>query len=194
MGMKFSKVASTAFAEMQFNAGILCDSFTPSTGTVGNILGATTGGVSFASNPTYSDFGEDVDNVPAGTKQLKRLDSWDPVLSGSFVTCTAAGVKRLLGAADADTVDETKILPRSVVLEEDFDEIWWVGDYSDVNTGASAGFVAIHLIDALNTTGFQITSSKNGKGTMAFEFHGHYDIEDDDQTPPFEIYVAAGDE
>lgn len=191
MGQKYTQVPSDAFEKLQLNAGILVDEFAPSTGVIGNLLGATSGGIQFASNPTYTDFGEDVDNVPANTKELKRLEGYDPTMSGTFLTCTASAIKTLVGAADIDSQDSTHVVPRSEILDTDFDDLWWIGDYSDKNTGSNAGFIAIHLINALNTTGFQIQSAKNEKGKMAFEYHGHYSIDDTDDIP-FEIYVKAG--
>ena len=189
---KFTKVPEDTFEKLQLNAGILVDTFTPATGTIGNILGATTGGIQFASNPEYTDFGEDVDNVPNNTKELKHLSSYDPTMSGTFLTCTPAVIKSLVGGADIDGTDTTKVVPRSELLSTDFQELWWIGDYSDVNTGENAGFIAIHLKNALNTTGFQIQSSKNEKGQMAFEYHAHYSIEAQDEVP-FEIYCKAGE-
>lgn len=188
---KFTKVAEDAFEQLQLNAGILVDTFTPSTGTIGNILGATTGGISFASNPSFSDFGEDVDNVPNNMKEFKHLDGYDPHMSGNFLTCTPSLAKMLVGAADIATGDNTKVVPRNELLAADFDDVWWVGDYSDVVTGENAGFMAIHLLNALNTSGFQITTTKNGKGQLAFDFQGHYSLDAQD-TVPFEIYVKAG--
>lgn len=188
---KFTKVAEDAFEQLQLNAGILVDEFTPSTGTIGNILGATTGGISFASNPSFSDFGEDVDNVPNNMMEFKHLDGYDPHMTGTFLTCTAALAKKLVGAADIATGDNTKVVPRNELLTTDFSNLWWIGDYSDVVTGANAGFIAIHLLNALNTSGFAIQSTKNGKGNMAFDFQGHYSINSQD-TVPFEIYVKAG--
>lgn len=193
MGIQYTQVPADTFQRLQLNAGILLDDFTPESGTIGNILGATSGGVNFASNPSYTDFGEDVDNVPANTMQLKRHQAYDATMSGTFLTVDAEAVAYLLGAADVDGVDTTKVVPRSYLEDTDFDDVWWVGDYSDVNTGSSAGFIAIHLMNALNTTGFQIQSSKDAKGTMSFEFHAHYDIEDMSDVP-FEIYVKAGTE
>lgn len=190
--MQYTKVASDAFEKLQMNAGILVDSFVPSTGVIGNIIGATTGGLSFNSNPSFEDFGEDVDNVPANTKQMKRITGYDPVISGTLLTVTTALVKQLIGSADIDSTDTTKIVPRESLVDDDFDDAWFVGDYSDKNDGATtAGFVAIHIMNALNTVGFQLQTTKNGKGQFAFEFHGHYDIEDQ-ETVPFEVYVKAG--
>lgn len=190
--MEFTKVAADAFEKLQMNAGIMVDSFVPSTGVIGNILGATTGGFTFATNPEYIDFGEDVDNVPPNTKQLKRVRSYDPTASGNFLTVTAALAKMLSGAGAIDSQDTTKFVPTHDLDDSDFEDIWIVGDYSDKNTGAAkAGYVAIHIKNALNTSGFQWTTTKDGKGQFAFEFHGHYDLEDIDDVP-YEIYVKAG--
>lgn len=190
--MQYTKVATDAFEKLQMNAGILVKSFVPSTGVVGDIIAATTGGLTFNSNPTYEDFGEDVDNVPANTKQLKRVVSYDPVISGTALTVTAAVAKMLSGGADVETGDATHVVPREQLTDDDFDDVWIVGDYSDKNSGETkAGFIAIHIMNALNTTGFQLKTTKNGKGQFAFEFHGHYDIEDI-ETVPFEIFVKAG--
>ena len=193
--MKFTQVPTDTFENLVLNAGILVDTFTPASGVIGNILGATTGGIEFSTNPTYTDFGEDIDNVPANTKQLKRLQSFDPTMSGTFLTVDTAAVKSLIGAADIGTSDTTKVVPRDQLVAADFEDVWWVGDYSDKNVDAesthTAGYIAIHLMNALNTAGFKITSSKDNKAQMAFEYHGHYDISNI-STPPFEIYVKAG--
>ena len=195
--MKYTKLPSDTFQKLVLNAGILVDNFTPSTGVIGNLMGATTGGITFNSNPTYTDFGEDVDNCPNNTMELKRIDQFNPAMSGTFLTLTAAVVKDLIGAADIAVGDTTHVIPRDHLIEDDFKEVWWIGDYSDVNddggTGStkSAGFLAIHLMNSLNTGGFQITSAKKAKGQMAFDFHGHYSLENIEEVP-FEVYCKAG--
>lgn len=191
MSMEFTKMPEDAFENLQLNAGILVDEFTPSTATIGNLLGATTGGIQFSTNPTYSDFGEDVDNCPANMMELKHLDSMDPTMSGTFLTCTTAVIKDLVAAADIDTSDTTRVVPRSELKTSDFKSVWWIGDYSNKNTGANAGFLAIHLKRALNQSGFAIQSGKNAKGQMAFEYHGHYSMAAQEE-PPFEIYCKKG--
>lgn len=189
---KYTRVPSDTFEKLQLNAGILVDTFTPATGVIGNILGATTGGINFTTNPEFTDFGEDIDNVPNNMMELKHLNSFDPQMSGTFLTCTPAVAKSLVGSADIDANDATRVIPRAEILSTDFSEVWWIGDYSDVNTGANAGFIAIRLMNALNTAGFQIQSTKNEKGQLAFEYHGHYSIEDQ-ETVPFEIYIKGSD-
>lgn len=193
--MKYTQIPTTAFEEIQLNAGILCTSFAPATGEVTGLLGATTGGINFTDTPEYVDFGEDIDNCPKNTLELKKIDSREVVLSGTFVTMTKATAQKLAGAADADSTDTTKIVPRDDLATTDFSDIWWVGDYSDKNsdvgTGAIAGFIAIHLMNALNTAGFQIQTTDKEKGQFAFEFTGHYSIENMD-TVPYELYVKKG--
>ena len=191
--MKFTKIPSDAFQKLQINAGILTTDFTPATGTIGEAgqIGATTGGVNFTATPTYSDFGEDIDNCPKNMKELKKLDSWEVKMSGTFVNADTAIAKMLVGAADIGTPDTTKITPRNDVLESDFETIWLVGDYSDKNGETNGGFIAIKLINALSTGGFQLQTSDKAKGQFAFEFTGHYSMSAQD-TVPFEIYIKAG--
>ena len=191
--MKFTKIPSDAFQKLQINAGILTTDFKPATGEIGvaGQIGATTGGVSFTATPTYSDYGEDIDNCPKNMKELKKLESWEATISGTFVNADTAIAKMLVGAADIGTSDTTKITPRNDVLDSDFETIWLVGDYSDKNGETNGGFIAIKLINALSTGGFQIQTADKAKGQFAFTFTGHYSMDAQD-TPPFEIYIKAG--
>ena len=191
--MKFTKIPSDAFQKLQINAGILTTDFTPATGTIGESgqIGATTGGVNFTATPTYSDFGEDIDNCPKNMKELKKLDSWEAKMTGTFVNADTAIAKLLCGAADIGSPDTTKVTPRNDLKDADFDDIWLVGDYSDKNGETNGGFIAIKLINALSTGGFQLQTADKAKGQFAFEFTGHYSMSAQD-TVPFEIYIKAG--
>ena len=188
--MKYTKIPETTFQNLQLNAGVLLSAFDPGTATVANesIIGATTGGVNFTATPTFSDYGEDIDNCPKNMMELKKLDSWEISMSGTYVTVDANAVKSLVGAAD---VSGNKITPRNDVQLTDFTDIWWVGDYSDKNGETNGGFVAIHMMNALSTGGFAIQSSDNGKGNFAFTYTAHYSM-DAQETVPFEVYVKAG--
>lgn len=194
MAKKYTKIPVDTFKNLQLNAGIITDAFTPATQTIGNIIGATTGGVNFKATPTYSDFGEDVDNAPKNVMEMKVLESIEATMTGNFVSVTSDLAKMLVGAADGEAVagtDIVKIVPRSELLTTDFNDIWWIGDYSDVNTGENAGFMAIHLMNALNTDGFQIQSTDKAKGQFAFNFMGHYSMAAQ-EVIPFEIYMLGG--
>ena len=188
--MKYTKIPETTFQNLQLNAGVLLSSFNPTSATVADesIIGATTGGVNFTATPTFSDYGEDIDNCPKNMKELKKLDSWEISLSGTYVTVDANAVKALVGAAD---VSGNKITPRNDLALTDFTDIWWVGDYSDKNGETNGGFVAIHMMNALSTGGFSVQSSDNGKGNFAFTYTAHYSMSAQ-ETVPFEVYVKAG--
>lgn len=191
--MKFTKIPSDAFQKLQINAGVLTTDFTPATGTIGAAgqIGATTGGVNFAATPTYSDYGEDIDNCPKNMKELKKLESWEAVMSGTFVNADTGIAKSLCGAADIDGSDQTKIVPRNDLADADFDDIWLVGDYSDKNGEENGGFIAIHMMNALSTGGFQLKTADKAKGQFAFEYTAHYSMTDQSKVP-FEIYIKAG--
>lgn len=190
--MKFTKIPETAFQEIQLNAGVLLKSFEPTTGAIEltNILGATTGGFQFADTVTYMDFGDDIDNCPKNMKELKKIDTHEVKASGTYVTVNAALVQSLIGAAD---VADTKITPRNDLKDEDFVDLWWVGDYSDKNGETNGGYIAIHMMNTLSTGGFQIQTGDKTKGQFAFEYTAHYSMEAQD-TVPYEVYVKAGTE
>lgn len=191
--MKYTKIPETTFQNIQLNAGVLLSSFTPSSATVSEeaIIGATTGGINFTATPTYIDFGEDIDNCPKNMKELKKLDGWEAKCSGTFVTVDTAVAKSLIGAADIGQSDTTKVTPRNDLAQADFSDIWIVGDYSDKNGDTNGGFVAIHMMNALSTGGFQIKTADKAKGQFAFEYTAHYSMSAQG-TVPFEVYVKAG--
>ena len=193
--MKYTKIPETTFKNLQLNAGVLLSDFNPATATVENesIIGATTGGINFTATPTYTDFGEDIDNCPKNMKELKKLDSWEAKCSGTFVTVDTAVAKSLIGAADIGSSDTTKVTPRNDLAQADFSDIWIVGDYSDKNGDTNGGFIAIHMMNALSTGGFQIKTADKAKGQFAFEYTAHYSMSAQD-TVPFEVYVKAGTE
>lgn len=192
--MRFTKLPTATFRELQLNAGILLSDFDPETGefTEGAELGATSGGVSFTDTPTFTDFGEDIDNAPKNTKELKRIDTRDISLSGTYVTLNTARAKSLIATADVDENDLTHIVPRDELLTTDFEDIWWVGDYSDKNGAETGGFIAIHLKDALSTGGFSLTSGDRAKGQFAFTYMAHYSMEDPSKVP-YELFVKQGE-
>lgn len=188
--MKYTKIPETTFKNLQLNAGVLLSDFNTEDATVANenIIGATTGGVNFTAVPAFSDYGEDIDNCPKNMLELKKLDSWDINMSGTFVTVDTKSAKSLVGAAN---VSGNKITPRNDVLKSDFADLWWVGDYSDENGETNGGFVAIHMMNTLSTGGFAIQSNDKGKGNFAFTYTAHYSM-DAQETVPFEVYVKAG--
>ena len=190
---KFTQIPANTFQKLQINAGIICTDFTPATGVIGESgqIGATTNGINFSAIQNFTDFGDDVDNCPKNTKELKRLDDVEVKVSGTFVTIDTAVAKMLMAAADIGESDTTKITPRRDLAQSDFSDIWIVGDYSDKNGATNGGFIAIKLLNALSTGGFQLKTADRAKGQMAFEFTAHYSIAAQ-TVVPYEVYIKAG--
>ena len=176
------------------NAGVICTDFTVNTGTIAeaDILGATSGGITVTCVPEFADMGDDVDNCPKNTMELKKITGWTVTASGTLVTINADAAKRLLGAA---TVASGKITPDADLdptnTTGDFGDIWIVGDYSDKNGATNGGYVACHILNALSTGGFSLVTTDGEKAKFAFKFTGHVSISAQD-TVPFELYIKAG--
>lgn len=194
--MKFTQIPTDTFSNLQLNAGILIKGstgFDPATGTVttASLIGATTGGINATCIPSFVDFGEDIDNCPKNTKELKKLDSWECKIAATFVTVSPTIAKLMLGAADIGATDKTKITPRVDLEQSDFEDVWFVCDYSDKNGATNGGFVAIHLMNALSTAGFSLQTTDKEKGQFSVEFTGHVSIAEQNVVP-MEFYIKAG--
>lgn len=184
---KFTVIPENTFSELQLNAGVLLNKFTPATATAPadeDIICATTGGITVSCIPTFSDLGEDVDNCPKNTKELKHLDGWECKMSTTALGTSPANIKLSLGCADVDGSDTTKIVPRVDLSQSDFSDIWWVGDRAD------GGMVAIQLKNALSTGGFSLKTTDNGKGQITVELTGHVSIKNQSEVPMV-FYSAA---
>ena len=191
--MRYNQIPANTFKELVLNAAILTTDFTPATGEIGEsgLIGATSGGVNFSASTNYADFGSDIDNCPKNTLELKRVESIEAKCSGTFVSINTELAKRLMAAADTDNLDTTKLVPRNELKTTDFETIWIIGDYSDKNSAENGGYVAIKLLNALSTGGFQIQTTDKEKGKFSFEFTGHYTMQDVNKVP-YEIYIKAG--
>ena len=193
MSTAFAKLPENVFKKIGINAGVLLDTFDPSTPTVNkaNIIGATTGTVTFNATPSFTDFGEDINNCPKNTKELMKLDDWDIKLSGTFISADTPASQRLIALA---AVASNKITPRTTVdILNDFKDLWFVFDYGDINTGNTPGLYAIHMKDTISSGGFQVETDDKAKAKWPFEFTAHYSIDEEDDVP-FEVYIIPGTE
>lgn len=118
MGKKFTVIPKDTFDALQLDAGVLLYDFDPENPVAPDdedIICATTGGITVNCTPTYSDFGEDVDNCPNNTKELKHLDGWDCGMSTTALGTSAEMIALSLGAADT-TIDKTYALTTDTAL------------------------------------------------------------------------------
>ena len=173
-----TKIPQNTFEGLQVDAGVLLTTFDPTDPEITDaaIICATTGGITVSCVPTYSDYGEDVDNCPNNMKELKRLDSWECKFSTTSLGTSLESIKLALGAADI-TSASYKVQPRRDLAQADFTTVWWVGDRAD------GGLVAVKLTNALSTGGFSLKTTKNGKGQIDIELTGHVSINAQDVVP-----------
>ena len=183
---KFTKIPESTFKELQVDAGILLKNFDPETGDfkMEDIICATSGGISPTCAPTFSDYGDDVDNCPANMLELKRIDSWECTLGFTSLGTSPELLQLALGAA---VVNGNKVTPKMALAKTDFQDVWWVGDKAD------GGFVAVRLMRALSTGGLSLQTTKNGKGQISVTLTGHFSIDEQDVVP-MEFYSTMGEE
>lgn len=176
--MRFYEIPQDAFDGLQVEAGILLNKFDPETGDFKNedILTATSGGVNAVCQAEYSDYGEDVDNCPPNMMEFKRLTGWTCTMSATALGTSARLIRMALGAADIDAASGA-IVPRMDLKMTDFSDLWLVCEK------ANGGFVAIQLMNALSTGGFNLQTTKAGKGQISLEITGHVSIKAQNVVP-----------
>ena len=183
--MKFVKVSENTFKEIQLEAGLILNKFdvTGKTEVVdADIICATTGGIEASCKPTFTDYGEDIDNVPENMLEFKEIDSWACSMAFTALNASASVIKLALGAADSA---EGKITPRFDLKDGDTADIWWVGERAD------GGFMACCLKNAMSTEGLTLKTTKKGKGQLSCTLTGHVSITAQNVVP-MEFYVMEG--
>lgn len=183
--MRFNKLSSDTFNELQLGAGVMLSSFDPANPTEpddNNILFATTGGINISCVPTMTDLGADIDNCPNGVAELQRTDSWACTISTTALSVSPGTIQLALGAAD---ITGNKVTARKVTISDFRSELWWVGEQ-----GAD-GMVAVKLSNALSTGGFTLQTTKGGKGQVSLTIQAFPRLADPDVVP-MEIYSIEG--
>lgn len=183
---RFTVIPQDTFNGIQTEAGVLLRTFDPASNEAPadeDIICATTGGITVSCVPTYSDMGADVDNAPVNVKELMHLDSWACSMQFNALSTAPDVIKLALGAADIDTSNTGKVVPRRGLEQEDFNDLWWAGDRAD------GGWVAVRLMNALSTGGFSLKTTKAGKGQVSITLTGHVSINAQDVVP-MEFYTG----
>lgn len=181
----FNKIPLDAFENLGIGAGILLSEFNPASPSADdeNILCASTGGFSFSDVPTFKDMAEDIDNAPKNMKEYMEVDSRTVSLSGTAVSISSDFLRRVM----ITTTSGEALTPAHRLDQTMFRDVWWVGEY-----GTNNGFIAIHLKNALCTSGLSLAVEDNGKAKVSFTLTAHYSAAAQ-ETVPYEIYLTQGD-
>jgi len=138
----------------------------------GKALGATTGGVTTALVPKIRQI--EVDDLPAPIAGSTVQDGWESAkMSTTIKEITKDNIQKVISTAHIDPATGA-IMFGSTLLPKHFEEtLTWAAARID------GGILAFRLDGALNTSGFTVTSTSGGEGTVAVEFAGHLkDLED----------------
>lgn len=182
---KFVKVSESTFNEIQLEAGLILNTFDPTGETEvedTDIVCATTGGIAIDCKPNFTDYGEDMDNVPNNMLEFKKVEDWNCSIGFTALNASESVIKLALGVADAK---DGKIAPLVSNAKEYAKDIWWVGERAD------GGFAACRLFNALSTDGLSLKTTKKGKGQISCTLTGHVSIKAQDVVP-MEFYVQEG--
>lgn len=177
--------------KLQLNAGVLLLNYVAGQDIKeSDIIGATRGGGSFSAVQTIRQIA--VDGAPVYTKGLERVDEWVVTLNVTMLEYNQNALELGFGAGAVVTTDESgnvKITGNSDVTEDNYKDIYWVGDMSNGKN------IVIKLKNALNTAGFTMTISDKGEGTYPLAMIAHYDIGDiADGTAPYELIIEGATE
>ena len=87
MAKRFTTVKLDAFKQIQLEAGVIMKNFNPANPVINraDILLVTTGGINPVCKPNFIDYYDDVDNMPANTKQGKQIDYYDCSISTTHI-------------------------------------------------------------------------------------------------------------
>ena len=173
-----TRIPADTFSQIQTNAGCVVYNFDPQNPEINDedIICPTTGGVGAICQPTFMDYGEDVDNCPANLLELKKITGYDCRFEFTSLGTTLKSIALALGASDIDESNE-KVTPRLDLKITDAKDIWWVGDRAD------GGLVAICLKRAISTGGFSLQTTKDGKGQTSMVLTGHTTVDTQDEVP-----------
>ena len=187
--MSYKKIRPETLNELTMNVFMLLSDFNPATFNPANgidgtkIIASTTGGVSFSDSPEFEDLGEDIDNCPKNTMELKCKKDGEVKISGNLVTVNLSMLGMLIGAS---TTTGNKVTPKTDLSTSDFSTLWGVADYGD------GGIIAIKMKRVLNTSGISVSTTDEGKAQFAFEFTCHKTIADLTDSP-YEVYLVDGE-
>lgn len=187
---KFDKVKSTAFNELQKEAGMILTKFDLTGATEiqdEDIVFVTKGGINPYCTPTFEDWGADIDNCPEGTIELMETTGWDCGIKTTALNITAESIAMALGSADISKSGNVSTIKPRKVKAADAKDLYWVAPLTN------GGFAACKIKNALSTAGLSIQTTKKGKGELSVEIKGHFSLNDTDDVP-MEYYISDGEE
>lgn len=177
-------LTAASYTKLQLDAGIFIKNFAYNTYATADalaaaiqtaissgtgLLGATSGGGTFAVTPTYREI--DLDGKRNAFVGSRILDGVEVKLTTTLAEITPDNfvVAMGLGEASTDTTGKiTTVKFHNQVKDTDYiDSLCWIGDMSD------GRLVLINITKALNLAGATMTFTDKGEGKIPVEFTAH---------------------
>lgn len=152
----------------------------------GKLLGATSGGNTFAAVPEFRDVA--VDGVKGRAKGLSFITAWEVTMTTNMLEFKEETYRRALAAAQVEDREigdgnYKSIKAKNYISDEDYiDNITFVGTIS-----GSSNPVYIQVYNALNLGGLTVNNADDTDIVAELVFTGHYDANNLDN-PPFAIF------
>ena len=193
MNSPFVKISEDTWQTLQYDAGVLLSEYDITDPLAEpdseDIIATTTGGFNLKHTVNYKDLAEDIDNVPNGMKEFMAVDNYEITLDFTSIKFNKDNLEWSLGAAD--TVEMSggvqKIVPRNNLKQSDFKTIWLVLPLMQ------GGALAVKLGNVLSSSGLNIQTSKNEKGTNSITLSVHPSVYAQN-TVPVEYYLIPAPE
>lgn len=145
----------------------------------GKLLGATKGGGSFSSVPTFREI--EVDGARGRIKELKQIESIETKISANIIEVSVESLRTALAASVVDDADAkyTKISGKFCISPDDYiGNITWVGTLS-----GNQEPVIIQVFNALSESGLELSFEDKGESVVALELFAHQSLANLDETP-----------
>lgn len=187
--MDFEIISKADFDSMVFDSGVIVKDLDMSNFTMpgeGDILLVTSGDINVNDNVTRLDLGEDVNGIHFVYAELQVVTGKEAAtIAITSLKFGTEDIKRSLGAADIDSVDNRKITTRLYYKDADFENLAFIMHRVD------GGYVVMIMPKALSTGGLAITATKGGKGKQNLTFTGFRSINNKTKGE-LEYYVITG--
>lgn len=145
----------------------------------GKLLGATKGGGSFSSVPTFREI--EIDGARGRVKELKQIESIETKISANIIEVSVESLRAALAASVIDDTDTkyTKISGKFCISPDDYiGNITWVGTLS-----GNQEPVIIQVFNALSESGLELSFEDKGEAVVALELFAHQSLANLDETP-----------
>ncbi len=192
MALKRHGITTETIKKMLLNAGVIYKNlkYTAGSGWTGQVLGATSGGITFNYEKTWLDI--EVDGATVLVKGVSKQKVGESAYLEGNMTEITDGILEdalYLEKAESEDAEYVKYVTKSNITEDDYLE-----NIAYVGTLSSGKQVIIILPNAICTEAFEINPQNNNQTTYKVKFECTADLQNDTLDKlDLEIYYPTGE-